>query len=122
MCSVESARNAETEKEEDSGFGAVVEERREARVKKRRGVGEEEERREEGEEEEEEDWEGRREVDGSRELWRWRRVFSSEEEERDLFQVEVGEAAGREGDLGWTVGVVWLRSGVFSSGIIITIL
>jgi len=36
---------------------------------------------------------------------------------RDLFQVEEAE---RQGDKGWKVGVVWLRSGVFSSGIIIS--
>jgi hypothetical protein len=38
---------------------------------------------------------------------------------RDLFQVEVVEAAEeeREGDaLGWKLGLVWLWSGVFSSG------
>ncbi|KAG6762742.1 hypothetical protein POTOM_033261 [Populus tomentosa] len=72
MCSVESARKAETEKEgEDSGFVVVIEV-------------------EEG---------GLVEVG------------------RDLFQVEEVE---RQGDKGWKVGVVWLRSGVFSSGIIIS--
>ena len=98
MWSVERARKAETEKweEEEGGEGEKLgslffekgeefwgpfleeeearKERREARVKKRRGAEEEEDRREEGEGEEvggeEEEAGERREVVGSRELWR----------------------------------------------------
>jgi hypothetical protein len=75
-------------------------------VKKRRGVGGEEERREEGEEaEEDEEGEGRKEVDESRELWRWRRFESINMKDSSMgFRVFAGGEGSVSGGRGGKTG------------------